>query len=121
MEDFGVSKVTLEELQVRRQFTVHGRIERCPTLLHSAAWHWVSDLRLQETTRRPASNLFWVLGVRTMLTRTAGVRHSAAWQACDGDAVNVLLPLLQEYIENENTRLEQEHQFWAKEIIVKIE
>lgn len=33
----------------------------------------------------------------------------------------MLLPLLQEYIENENTRLEREHQFWAKEIIVKIE
>ena len=27
----------------------------------------------------------------------------------------------QEYIENENARLEREHQFWAKEIIVKIE
>lgn len=28
---------------------------------------------------------------------------------------------VQEYIENENSRLEREHQFWAKEIIVKIE
>lgn len=28
---------------------------------------------------------------------------------------------MQEYIENENTRLEREHQFWAKEIIVRIE
>lgn len=28
---------------------------------------------------------------------------------------------LQEYIENENARLEREQQFWAKEIVVKIE
>ena len=28
---------------------------------------------------------------------------------------------MQEYIENENARLEREHQFWAKEIVVKIE
>ena len=27
----------------------------------------------------------------------------------------------QEYIENENARLEREQQFWAKEIVVKIE
>lgn len=27
----------------------------------------------------------------------------------------------QEYIENENSRLEKEHQFWAKEIIVRME
>jgi len=84
----------------------------------------VSDLRLQETTRRPASDLFWVLGLRTMETQSDGRRLAfcgAAWQACDGNAANVLLPLLQEYIENENTRLEREHQFWAKEIIVKIE
>ena len=27
----------------------------------------------------------------------------------------------QEYIENENSRLEREHQFWAKEIIVRME
>ncbi len=27
----------------------------------------------------------------------------------------------QEYIENENSRLQRENQFWAKEIIVKIE
>lgn len=30
-------------------------------------------------------------------------------------------PVLQEYIENENARLEREQQFWAKEIVVKIE
>lgn len=29
--------------------------------------------------------------------------------------------VLQEYIENENARLEREQQFWAKEIVVKIE
>lgn len=28
---------------------------------------------------------------------------------------------LQEYIENENSRLEREGQFWAKEIIVRME
>ena len=28
---------------------------------------------------------------------------------------------LQDYIENENARLEREQQFWAKEIVVKIE
>lgn len=32
-----------------------------------------------------------------------------------------LARLLQEYIENENSRLEREHQFWAKEIIVRME
>ncbi len=29
--------------------------------------------------------------------------------------------LLQEHIESENARLEREQQFWAKEIVVKIE
>ena len=29
--------------------------------------------------------------------------------------------LWQEYIENENARLEREHQFWQREIVVKIE
>ena len=28
---------------------------------------------------------------------------------------------MQDYIENENARLEREQQFWAKEIVVKIE
>lgn len=28
---------------------------------------------------------------------------------------------MQEYIENENARLEREHQFWQREIVVKIE
>jgi hypothetical protein len=28
---------------------------------------------------------------------------------------------VQEYIENENARLEREQQFWSKEIVVKIE
>lgn len=28
---------------------------------------------------------------------------------------------VQDYIENENARLEREQQFWAKEIVVKIE
>ena len=39
----------------------------------------------------------------------------ARWHARD----TVLL--LQEYIENENSRLEREGQFWAKEIIVRME
>ncbi len=30
-------------------------------------------------------------------------------------------PVLQDYIESENARLEREQQFWAKEIVVKIE
>ena len=29
--------------------------------------------------------------------------------------------MLQDYIENENGRLEREQQFWSKEIVVKIE
>ena len=31
------------------------------------------------------------------------------------------LGVSQEYIENENARLEREHQFWQREIVVKIE
>ena len=31
------------------------------------------------------------------------------------------LGMLQDYIESENARLEREQQFWAKEIVVKIE
>jgi hypothetical protein len=31
------------------------------------------------------------------------------------------LPLLQDYIENENSRLDRESQFWSKEIVVRIE
>ncbi len=32
-----------------------------------------------------------------------------------------LFDVLQDYIESENARLEREQQFWAKEIVVKIE
>lgn len=35
-------------------------------------------------------------------------------------AVSPLARAAQDYIEQENRRLESEHQFWAKEIIVKI-
>ena len=43
---------------------------------------------------------------------------------CQGEAgaqCKVHVGLLQEHIESENARLEREQQFWAKEIVVKIE
>ena len=51
------------------------------------------------------------VGKRSRTGETTRGEESATGNACWG----------QEYIENENARLEREQQFWAKEIVVKIE
>ena len=119
-EDYGEQEVTLEELQV--SFAVASGSYEPMLLLQGAILTGsfaIAGCILHNQCPSAGTIICWP---STGLSNLLLLPLSELQGACP---ISVHLSTtcfwLQDYIENENARLEREQQFWAKEIVVKIE
>lgn len=109
-DEFGEQEATLEELQVRRAYWRAAIAAEGVFVARGTCRGGVAVKAVTHVTAGPPCPSVGVVAVRCSCCGLIGPA-----------ACCCLPPAPQDYIENENARLDREAQFWSKEIVVRIE